>query len=139
MPHAAERSVGLPDPLLDPLPGAVPGPVLVVDDDPDILRVVAMTLADEGYRVLTATNGEEALGCLLKQMPALVLLDLNMPVMSGLEMLERLRALDLTIPIVFMTAGYRAQQEAERHEVAGYLAKPFDLGALLRVVARFAA
>lgn len=122
-----------------PTIGPRPGPVLVVDDDPAILRIITLTLADEGYTVLTATNGREALATITAQQPALVLLDLQMPEMGGWELVEHLRALDLLVPIVLMTASYRESPAAERYSVADYLPKPFDLIDLLQVVARFVA
>jgi CheY-like chemotaxis protein len=112
-------------------------PVLVVDDDPDLRDVVALALGLEGYFVLTATNGREALAHITTRPPSVVLLDLQMPVMSGWELVARLRDIPVAVPVVFMTAGHRAEQEAERHQVAGYLAKPFDLDTLYDVVERF--
>lgn len=112
--------------------------VLVVDDDPGIRQVIESILADEGYEVATATNGREALDQIATQPPAVVLLDLNMPVMSGWELTAQVQERGLDVPLVFMTAGARAQAEAERHHAAGYLPKPFDMDHLLRTVARFA-
>jgi two-component system, chemotaxis family, chemotaxis protein CheY len=111
--------------------------VLVVDDDPAIVEVMTTVLAAEGYPVLSATNGQEALDAITTQHPALVLLDLNMPVMSGWELIERLRNSAIGVPVVLMTAGLRAREEAARWNVAGHLAKPFELDDLLQVVARF--
>lgn len=119
-------------------PVAAPMHVLVVDDDAAIRSVIQITLADEGYRVTTATNGREALDRILKDRPAVVLLDLQMPVMDGWRLQASLHELGVNVPVVFMTAGYRARAEAERHQAAGYLAKPFDLDDLLRTVAHFA-
>lgn len=113
--------------------------VLVVDDDPGIREIVEWALTDEGYTVVTVANGEEALRRVEQRVPAVVLLDLQMPVMTGWDVLHRLRASRVTAPVVFMTAGYQAQEEARRHGVAGFLAKPFDLADLLNAVDRFVA
>jgi CheY-like chemotaxis protein len=128
------RSVGSA-PVLAPAAGSPV--VLVVDDDEGIREVVAMLLSDEGYIVQTASNGQEALSSIHTQRPALVLLDLQMPVMTGWQLVEQLRAFRLDVPVVFMSAGVRARSEAVQYSVAGYLAKPFDLDDLLGVVARF--
>jgi CheY-like chemotaxis protein len=122
------------------VPAAVPALTIVVaDDDPDIRRLVADILRDEGYRVLAAADGREALALIRRRTPALVLLDLQMPLLTGWDVLDRLRAEDIRTPVVFMTAASRARVEAERHAVAGFLAKPFEVDELLAVVARHAA
>lgn len=108
--------------------------ILVVDDDPDIRHVVEAILKGEGYRVTTATNGRQAWERIAQQRPDVVLLDLQMPVMTGWELLDLLREQGVQVPIVVMTAGYRAKAESERHGTAGHLAKPFELGDLLAVV-----
>ena len=113
--------------------------VLVVDDDAAIRRVIAAVLEDEGYRVCLADHGREALDRIAEYPPQLVVLDLQMPVMSGWELHEELRACHPGIPVVFMTAGGSACSEARRHGADGYLAKPFDLTPLLRVVEQCAA
>ena len=118
-----------------PLPSA--SLVLVVDDDPDIRTVVALLLEEEGFSVVTATNGQEALTELAQHQPAVVLLDLNMPVMSGWELHARLREDTQPPPIVFMTAGQHACTEAARYGADDCLPKPFGLDDLLRVVLRF--
>lgn len=118
----------------------IPGAVLVVDDDLAIRELIALVLADEGYAVATATNGADALTRLQQSPPpTLVLLDLNMPVMSGWELQAWPRAELPVLPVVFMTAGRHAQEEARRHQAAGYLIKPFNLDDLLATVAHFAA
>jgi CheY-like chemotaxis protein len=65
------------------------------------------------------------------------LLDLQMPVMTGWDVLSELRQAGTRIPVVFMSAGYRVRAEAERHGADGHLAKPFDLVSLLDTVQRF--
>ena len=113
--------------------------VVVVDDDPGIREVVRGTLEDEGYEVDEATNGQEALSHIAAAPPDLVLLDLNMPLMSGWQLQKQLRVLEVVAPIVFMTAGNNARTEAERDQAAGYLAKPVQLDELVEVVERFTA
>jgi len=121
-------------------PGRAPVPwILVVDDDAAIREVIQLALEDDGYQVTTASNGEEALACLAACNSggrALVLLDLNMPVMTGWECYERLERLPCAPPVVFMTAGPVARHEAMRHHAAGFLAKPFNLDDLETVVKR---
>lgn len=117
--------------------GAVQDYVLVVDDDESVREVIAAVLQDEGFPVATATNGREALDRIAERRPAVVLLDLQMPIMSGWEVLSELRAAECPVPIVFMSAGYRVKTEAERHHADAYIAKPFDLNELLRIVGRF--
>ena len=112
--------------------------VLVVDDDPGIRDIVEAILNEEGFSVATAANGREALDHITEDRPALVLLDLQMPVMTGWELLTHLRDARVQVPIVFMTAGFRAKTEAERHQVDGYIGKPFALDELVAVVERFA-
>lgn len=111
--------------------------VLVVDDDPGIRDTIRFMLEDAGYDVLTATTGLEALDRVIERRPALILLDLQMPLMTGQETLARLRQMPYQIPVVFMTAGLRAQAEATRHGADGHLAKPFEFDELLHVVRRF--
>ncbi|MGE3601193.1 MAG: response regulator, partial [Dehalococcoidia bacterium] len=110
--------------------------ILVVDDDPDIRSVVEAILRGEGYQVTTASNGRLAWELISQQQPDVVLLDLQMPVMTGWEVLGLMRQHGLQVPIVVMTAGYRAKAEAERHGAAAHLAKPFDLDDLLATIER---
>jgi CheY-like chemotaxis protein len=111
--------------------------VLVVEDDEAIRHTIEVILEDEGYDVALATNGREALDRITADPPKMVLLDLQMPVMTGWEVTERVQQQGLDVPLVFMTAGHRAQTEAERYHVAGFLGKPFELDDLLDTVARF--
>jgi CheY-like chemotaxis protein len=118
--------------------GANAAYVLIVDDDADIRMVVTAALEDEGYRVGTAANGQQALDRVAEQHPDLVLLDLTMPVMNGWECHSRLRELAPDVPVVFMTAAFRAKVEAESHGAAGHLSKPFEIDDLVATVERFA-
>ncbi len=111
--------------------------ILVVDDEPGIRDVVSHLLDDEGFPVTTASNGREALASVRRERPDLLLLDLNMPVMTGWEVLAQLQAAQADIPVVFMTAEYGGRAEAERCRADGYLGKPFDLEDLLLLVARY--
>jgi DNA-binding response OmpR family regulator len=106
--------------------------VLVVDDDPDILQTLALCLSTEGYRVEMAANGKEALEFLLEERPAIILLDLMMPVMDGwqfvAEMDKRARR---TSPLLILSADRAVQTHAAKLQADAFLAKPFDLDELL--------
>ena len=111
-------------------------PILVVDDDESIRQTVSEILEVEGYRVAAAANGEEALVRVGETLPALVLLDMRMPVLDGWGFAEAYRERpEPRAPIVVMTAAEDAEAWAEEIGAAGVLAKPFRLDELLAVVA----
>jgi two-component system phosphate regulon response regulator PhoB len=114
--------------------------VLVVDDEADIVALVAYHLAKSGYRVSTASSGTDALDAARRERPALVVLDLMLPGMSGYEVLEQLRGSDATRDVaVLMLTARREEQDRIRGLSLGaddYLTKPFSPQELvLRVAA----
>lgn len=113
------------------------GTVLVVDDDTSILDTVTAILSGEGYDVVSAASGEEALAAVAQKQPQLILLDMRMPVMDGWAVASALRAQGIKIPIIVMTAAESAQRWADEVGAEGYLAKPFGLDELLAIVERF--
>jgi len=115
------------------------GPVLVVDDDQDILYSMDMALSDEGYEVLTASDGAEALTVLQQHVPKVILLDMRMPVMDGWQFAEAYRRQPGPhAPIVVVTAARDAAARAAEIEVEGVLPKPFRIDDLLQMVDRYA-
>ena len=120
-----------PAPLLPAAAAAPPGVrVLLVDDEPDISALVAYHLAKAGYRVATAATGAEAVEAAASQRPALVVLDLMLPDLSGFEVLERLRAAEGTREVaVLMLTARRDEADRIRGLALGaddYLTKPFS-------------
>lgn len=112
--------------------------ILVVDDDPAILVCVSMALEDEGYVVQTATNGARALEAVQQSAPALILLDMRMPVMDGWAFVRAYRQLPRPhVPIIVLTAARDAGLYASEVDAAAHLAKPFDLNELLHMVAHY--
>jgi CheY-like chemotaxis protein len=113
------------------------GPVLVVEDDESIARIVAGVLADEGYPVVVARDGAEALERIAAQPPRLILLDMRMPRVNGWEFTAAYRArTDAPAPIVVITAGRDAAQKAREIGADGYVAKPFDIDDVVDIVTR---
>ncbi len=113
-------------------------PILVVDDDPTILATVADALDLEGYSVLTATNGEEALAMLDNDgRPRLVLLDMRMPVLDGWGFMRAVKERGLNLSVVVMTAAADARRWAREIGAHDVLAKPFELDELIAAVQRF--
>ncbi|HZX97172.1 MAG TPA: response regulator transcription factor [Myxococcales bacterium] len=111
--------------------------VLVVDDDPDILQTLALCLSTEGYRVLMAANGRQALDLLLKEKPACILLDLMMPVMDGWQFVGELETRGWRkTPLLILSADRAVQGHAQKLKAEAYLAKPFDLDELLGKVSQ---
>lgn len=116
---------------------APPSPhVLVVDDESATRWTVGEILEEEGFSVATAGDGEEALARIAEHQPDVILLDLQLPGMDGWQVHAWLKRLALNIPVIFMSAGIRAQVAARTQQAAGFLAKPFDLDDLLAVVQR---
>ncbi len=117
----------------------VNGDILVVEDDASIRDTLRELLEDEGYRVLWAENGIEALRQLRTCTPGVILLDLMMPVMDGWQLrkeLQRDPAL-AHIPVVVVSAEHRLDRAVAALAVQGWLAKPFELQALLTTLRRF--
>ena len=106
--------------------------ILVIDDDPDILQTLALCLSTEGYRVLMAANGKEALDQLGRETPAAILLDLMMPVMDGWQFVAEMDERGWRkAPILILSADRAVAGHAQRLKADAYLAKPFDLDELL--------
>lgn len=101
--------------------------ILVVDDEPPIVRLVRAKLRVDGYEVLTATRGEEALAIMQQEVPDLVVLDVMMPEMDGFETLRRIRQ-HSQVPVVMLTArGSDADKLKGLHSGADdYVTKPFN-------------
>lgn len=113
--------------------------LLVVDDEPKLLRAVEVDLKGEGYDVTTARSGGEALVRIAQRLPDLIVSDIRMPGMSGYELARRLRLNETTalIPIIFLTAKDTTADRIEgfRTGVDAYLTKPFEPDELLAVIA----
>ena len=110
--------------------------VLVVDDDADCRTMLEQTLAFEGFRVVCASNGREALVRAHEQRPGVILLDLMMPVMSGYEF-RRNQQQDPSladIPIVCISGTYRAEARARDIAAAACFTKPLQLDALIATI-----
>ncbi|GGJ44712.1 response regulator transcription factor [Deinococcus roseus] len=107
--------------------------VLVVDDDPRMLAMVRRGLAFEGYRVLEAPCGQDALQVLRNGEVDLVVLDVMLPDLSGLEVLRKFRAAGEDTPVVLLTARDKPHQQVEGLEVGAddYITKPFSFEVLL--------
>jgi two-component system, chemotaxis family, chemotaxis protein CheY len=109
--------------------------VLIVDDDADILHTLGLCLSSEGYRILMASNGKEALEMLETERPHVILLDLMMPVMDGWQLVAEMDARGLRdAALVILSADRAVQGQAGSLRASGHLAKPFDLDELLDMI-----
>ena len=109
----------------------MPPTVLVVDDDPDLRRLLALTLVDAGYRVEEASDGVTALERIARQAPDLILCDVRMPHLGGIGLAAVLAPHTPPIPIILMSATPRPHGCA-----LPFIRKPFALDALLTVMVR---
>src|SRR5687768_18473876 len=114
--------------------------LLVVDDDPGLLLAVSETLRAEGYAVVTARRGSEALVRIAESLPDLIISDIRMPGMDGYALVRNLRSAPRTrlVPIVFLTAKDETADRITgfRTGVDAYLTKPFESEELLAIVDR---
>jgi two-component system alkaline phosphatase synthesis response regulator PhoP len=103
--------------------------IMVVDDNPDIITIVRTILEGKGYSVLSATSGPELLNMLKTQKPDLIILDIMMPEMDGLEVLSRLKGLTetATIPVILLTAKVQYEDVLGGYKLGAdyYITKPF--------------
>ncbi len=118
------------------------GYLLVVDDVPDILELLNAMLKFKGYRVLTARDGQEALACIERERPALIIADILMPRMDGFTLVNRLRLNPQTrdIPVIFLSATYVAPEDkafALTIGVTRFIEKPVDVESFLPMIAEY--
>jgi DNA-binding response OmpR family regulator len=118
--------------------------LLIVEDDPDILKLLDATLTFRGYRVVSARNGKEALDIIQVKRPAIVVADIMMPKLDGFGLVHRLRIHPETrdIPVVFITATYIAREDREFALNIGatrFLQKPVDLEKFLATISELLA
>ena len=113
--------------------------ILIVEDNPQNMRLLLMVLGPHGYTLLEAVDGEKALAIAVSDKPDLIIMDIQLPKLNGLEVTKRLRQMPAFkhIPIIAMTA-YAMKGDQEKAIKAGcdiYLTKPINAGNLLRVIA----
>jgi CheY-like chemotaxis protein len=114
-------------------------PILVVDDNPQNLKLAKVILVSEGYDVKTATDAEDALKILESFAPDLILMDLQLPRMDGLQLTRQIKADPARSEmIIIAVTAYAMKGDKEKAFAAGcdgYMSKPFDADALARMVA----
>jgi two-component system alkaline phosphatase synthesis response regulator PhoP len=135
LPTFQRKDVPNPQPLLEPK-----FLILVVDDSADNLAVISLDLQQQNYRVVTASNGEDAIKIAAQTTPNLVLMDINLPELDGLAATRRIREIEALreVPVVAITAfgteGF--QRAAYDAGVLGYLTKPIDFDRMHQLIAR---
>lgn len=114
--------------------------ILIVDDSADNVAVISLDLQAQGYRVVTASNGEDAIAVATQTIPNLILMDINLPELDGLAATRRIREYDALreVPVIAITAfgteGF--QRAAYDAGVSGYLTKPLDFDRMHQLIAR---
>ncbi len=113
------------------------GPVLVVEDDPDLRRYIQQALEEDGLPVVAVADGWQALGAVIRGRPALAVLDLMLPRLDGSDVADALRlAHDAEVPVLLITGRHDAAEYARRLGAVAYLRKPFELADLIAEVRR---
>src|SRR5881392_206190 len=110
--------------------------VLLVDDDPDLLKLISLRLSSAGYTVQTAASGETALSALAVARPNVVVTDLKMPGIDGMALFEAIHRSHPTLPVIILTAHGTIPDAVSATErgVFGFLTKPYDAEELLAQV-----
>jgi two-component system response regulator GlrR len=113
------------------------GEILLVDDDPDLLKLISLRLTSAGYRVRTADSGEAALAALAIARPGIVITDLKMPGIDGMQLFEAIHRQHPALPVIILTAHGTIPDavSATQRGIFGFLTKPFDSQELLQKVA----
>ncbi len=110
--------------------------ILVIDDNPEVVDILVTCLRNEGYGVLGALTSDEGLKLAILSRPDLVLLDIALPGMNGIEVLKRLRSINPTTKVIMVTGNTDPQlaREALQLGAVAYIDKPFDFAYLKRVI-----
>ncbi len=108
-------------------------PILVVDDEPPIRRLLRTNLAVHGYRVLEAGSGAEAMAMIGREKPDAVILDLGLPDIDGVDVIRRVRAIGSKVPIIVLSARGDERSKVQAFELGAddYITKPFGVGELV--------
>src|SRR5436305_653830 len=111
--------------------------ILLVDDDPDLLKLISLRLTSAGYSVRTADSGETALAALAVSRPAAVITDLKMPGIDGMQLFDAIHRQHPALPVIILTAHGTIPDavSATQRGIFGFLTKPFDSQELLQKVA----
>ena len=113
----------------------MPKPLLLVaDDEPTILLLLDEAFSDEGYEVMTASNGIDALALIARNKPQAMILNINMPLMSGIEVVRSIRELSYVIPCIIITAALNGMRQAQEIGADSCVEKPFDIQYLITTV-----
>ncbi len=110
--------------------------ILIIDDDENILHTLETVLQEAGYEVLATADGPQGIELFKEKAPDLVLLDLALPSISGLEVLKKIRELDTEAKVLIIT-GYGSEESsrvAVRYGAVGFLTKPVGVNALLQEI-----
>ncbi|MBN1622537.1 MAG: response regulator [Endomicrobiales bacterium] len=112
------------------------GNILIVDDEPDILVVLGEFLSNEGFKVFTAKNGQQGIEKIKEHNIDLLLLDIAMPEMNGIETLKEIKKIKSVLPTIMITAYRDAEKVVEAFRLGAYdcIFKPFDLKYLRKAV-----
>jgi DNA-binding NtrC family response regulator len=115
--------------------------VLIVDDDRDIVSIVSTILAGRGWDISAAYSGSEALEAVTASKPDIILLDIMMPEMNGIEVLKKIRKIDSDARIIMITAFGDVESYLDSMELGAYeyINKPFETDELLEMIDRVAA
>lgn len=110
--------------------------ILIVDDEPRLLRVLRLGLPEHGFNVLTASNGQEALKILFDKHVDVVVTDIRMPVMDGVELIYEMERLEIKLPVVVTTAHADVETAVKtlKHGACDYIRKPFSVEELVQSV-----
>jgi DNA-binding response OmpR family regulator len=114
----------------------MPARLLFVDDDPSLLKLYQEELAEEGYKVIVARNGKEAVTRFSQEKPNLVILDIRMPEMDGITALNAILGKNRQVPIIFNTAYPQYRENFMTWGAEAYVVKSSDLSELKQTIRR---
>jgi len=115
--------------------------ILLVDDDIDVLEPIQYLLIEEGHKVITASNGSEAITEYTENNPAITFMDIKMPVLNGYDAFNKIKEIDKDARIVF-TSGYAIDNEefqsAKKSGLCDLLTKPFEIESMIKMIKKYA-
>ena len=114
--------------------------ILLVDDDIDVLEPIQYLLIEEGYEVISASNGREAIAVYRENKPDIIFMDIKMPVLNGYEAFNKIMKIDKKAKIVF-TSGYAIDNEefliAKKNGLCNLLTKPFEIESMIKMIKKY--